>query len=130
MWDSPETADVEAEAVSGNEDGVSIASEELTDGMDISDEPEQDAAETPAAENPEVTPDAEPSEAPAENPDAEPTEAPAEDPDVVEEPAEDIESPDEVPAADEMVRQAWSRFWETIRIFVSAHLSRQRFWQL
>lgn len=85
MWDSPETADVEAEAVSGNEDGVSIASEELTDGMDISDEPEQDAAETPAAENP----------------DAEPTEAPAEDPDVVEEPAEDIASPEEVPAADE-----------------------------
>lgn len=73
MWDSPETADVEAEAVSGNEDEVSIASEELTDGMDISDEPEQDAAETPAAENP----------------------------DVVEEPAEDIASPDEVPAADE-----------------------------
>lgn len=69
--------------------------------MDISDEPEQDAAETPAAENPEVTPDAEPSEAPAENPDAEPTEAPAEDPDVVEEPAEDIASPEEVPAADE-----------------------------
>ena len=101
MWDSPETADVEAEAVSGNEDGVSIASEELTDGMDISDEPEQDAAETPAAENPEVTPDAEPSEAPAENPDAEPTEAPAENPDVVEEPAEDIASPEEVPAADE-----------------------------
>lgn len=101
MWDSPETADVEAEAVSGNEDEVSIASEELTDGMDISDEPEQDAAETPAAENPEVTPDAEPSEVPAENPDAEPTEAPAEDPDVVEEPAEDIESPDEVTAADE-----------------------------
>lgn len=101
MWDSPETADVEAEAVSGNEDGVSIASEELTDGMDISDEPEQDAAETPAAENPEVTPEAEPSEAPAENPDAEPTEAPTEDPDVVEEPAEDIASPDEVPAADE-----------------------------
>lgn len=101
MWDSPETADVKAEAVSGNEDGVSIASEELTDGMDISDEPEQDAAETPAAENPEVTPDAEPSEAPAENPDAEPTEAPAENPDVVEEPAEDIESPEDVPAADE-----------------------------
>lgn len=101
MWDSPETADVEAEAVSGNEDEVSIASEELTDGMDISDEPEQDAAETPAAENPEVTPEAEPSEAPAENPDAEPTEAPAEDPDVVEEPAEDIASPEEVPAADE-----------------------------
>ena len=101
MWDSPETADVEAEAVSGNEDGVSIASEELTDGMDISDEPEQDAAETPAAENPEVTPEAEPSEEPAENPDAEPTEAPAENPDVVEEPAEDIASPDEVPAADE-----------------------------
>lgn len=101
MWDSPETADVEAEAVSGNEDEASIASEELTDGMDISDEPEQDAAETPAAENPEVTPDAEPSEAPAENPDAEPTEAPAENPDVVEEPAEDIESPEEVPAADE-----------------------------
>ena len=109
MWDSPETADVEAEAVSGNEDEVPIASEELTDGMDISDEPEQDAAETPAAENPEVTPEVEPSEepavepteAPAENPDAEPTEAPAEDPDVVEEPAEDIESPDEVPAADE-----------------------------
>lgn len=101
MWDSPETADVEAETVSGNEDGVSIASEELTDGMDISDEPEQDAAETPAAENPEVTPDAEPSEAPAENPDAEPTEAPAEDPDVVEEPAEDIASPEDVPAADE-----------------------------
>lgn len=101
MWDSPETADVEAEAVSGNEDGVSIASEELTDGMDISDEPEQDAAETPAAENPEVTPDAEPSEAPAENPDAEPTEAPAENPDVVEEPAEDIESPEDVPATDE-----------------------------
>ena len=109
MWDSPETADVEAEAVSGNGDEVSIASEELTDGMDISDEPEQDAAETPAAENPEVTPEVEPSEepavepteAPAENPDAEPTEAPAEDPDVVEEPAEDIESPDEVPAADE-----------------------------
>lgn len=85
MWDSPETADVEAEAVSGNEDEVPIASEELTDGMDISDEPEQDAAETPAAENP----------------DAEPTEAPAEDPDVVEEPAEDIESPEDVPAADE-----------------------------
>lgn len=85
MWDSPETADVEAEAVSGNEDEVSIASEELTDGMDISDEPEQDAAETPAAENP----------------DAEPTEAPAEDPDVVEEPAEDIASPEDVPAADE-----------------------------
>lgn len=101
MWDSPETADVEAEAVSGNEDEVSIASEELTDGMDISDEPEQDAAETPAAENPEVTPDAEPSEDPAENPDAEPTEAPAEDPDVVEEPAEDIASPEDVPAADE-----------------------------
>ena len=101
MWDSPETADVEAEAVSGNGDEVSIASEELTDGMDISDEPEQDAAETPAAENPEVTPVAEPSEAPAENPDAEPTEAPAEDPDVVEEPAEDIASPDDVPAADE-----------------------------
>lgn len=101
MWDSPETADVEAEAVSGNGDEVSIASEELTDGMDISDEPEQDAAETPAAENPEVTPDAEPSEAPAENPDAEPTEAPAENPDVVEEPAEDIESPDEVTATDE-----------------------------
>lgn len=101
MWDSPETADVEAEAVSGNEDEVPIASEELTDGMDISDEPEQDAAETPAAENPEVTPDAEPSEAPAENPDAEPTEAPAEDPDVVEEPAEDIASPEDVPAADE-----------------------------
>lgn len=101
MWDSPETADVEAEAVSGNEDEVSIASEELTDGVDISDEPEQDAAETPAAENPEVTPEAEPSEAPAENPDAEPTEAPAEDPDVVEEPAEDIASPEEVPAADE-----------------------------
>lgn len=97
MWDSPETADVEAEAVSGNEDEVSIASEELTDGMDISDEPEQDAAETPAAENPEVTPDAEPSE----EPDVEPTEAPAENPDVVDEPAEDIESPDEVPAADE-----------------------------
>ena len=89
MWDSPETADVEAEAVSGNGDEVSIASEELTDGMDISDEPEQDAAETPAAENPEVTPEAEPSEAPAENPD------------VVEEPAEDIASPDDVPAADE-----------------------------
>ena len=85
MWDSPETADAEAEAVSGNEDEASIASEELTDGMDISDEPEQDAAETPAAENP----------------DAEPTEAPAEDPDVVEEPAEDIASPEEVPAADE-----------------------------
>lgn len=101
MWDSPETADVEAEAVSGNEDEVPIASEELTDGMDISDEPEQDAAETPAAENPEVTPDAEPSEDPAENPDAEPTEAPAEDPDVVEEPAEDIASPEDVPAADE-----------------------------
>lgn len=101
MWDSPETADVEAEAVSSNEDEVSIASEELTDGVDISDEPEQDAAETPAAENPEVTPEAEPSEAPAENPDAEPTEAPAEDPDVVEEPAEDIASPEEVPAADE-----------------------------
>lgn len=101
MWDSPETADVEAEAVSGNEDEVSIASEELTDGMDISDEPEQDAAETPAAENPEVTPDAEPSEAPAENPDAEPTEAPAENPDVVEEPAEDIAGPEDVPAADE-----------------------------
>lgn len=101
MWDSPETADVEAEAVSGNEDEASIASEELTDGMDISDEPEQDAAETPAAENPEVTPEAEPSEEPAENPDAEPTEAPAEDPDVVEEPAEDIASPEEVPAADE-----------------------------
>lgn len=101
MWDSPETADVEAEAVSGNEDEVSIASEELTDGMDISDEPEQDAAETPAAENPEVTPEAEPSEAPAENPDAEPTEASAEDPDVVEEPAEDIASPEDVPAADE-----------------------------
>lgn len=91
MWDSPETADVEAEAVSGNEDEVSIASEELTDGVDISDEPEQDAAETPAAENPEVTPEAEPSEAPAENPDAEPTEAPA----------EDIASPEDVPAADE-----------------------------
>ena len=109
MWDSPETADVEAEAVSGNGDEVSIASEELTDGMDISDEPEQDAAETPAAENPEVTPEAEPSEepavepteAPTENPDAEPTEAPAEDPDVVEEPAEDIASPEEVSAADE-----------------------------
>lgn len=101
MWDSPETADVEAEAVSGNEDEVPIASEELTDGVDISDEPEQDAAETPAAENPEVTPEAEPSEEPAENPDVEPTEAPAEDPDVVEEPAEDIASPDEVPAADE-----------------------------
>ena len=101
MWDSPETADVEAEAVSGNEDEVPIASEELTDGMDISDEPEQDAAETPATENPEVTPNAEPSEAPAENPDAEPTEAPAEDPDVVEEPAEDIASPEDVPAADE-----------------------------
>ena len=101
MWDSPETADGEAEAVSGNEDEVPIASEELTDGMDISDEPEQDAAETPAAENPEVTPEAEPSEAPAENPDAEPTEAPAEDPDVVEEPAEDIASPEDVPAADE-----------------------------
>ena len=101
MWDSPETADVEAEAVSGNEDGVSIASEELTDGMDISDEPEQDAAETPAAENPEVTPEDEPSEEPAENPDAEPTEAPAENPDVVEEPAEDIASPEDVPAADE-----------------------------
>lgn len=101
MWDSPETADVEAEAVSGNGDEVSIASEELTDGMDISDEPEQDADETPAAENPEVTPEAEPSEAPAENPDAEPTEAPAEDPDVVEEPAEDIASPEDVPAADE-----------------------------
>lgn len=101
MWDSPETADVEAEAVSGNEDEVPIASEELTDGVDISDEPEQDAAETPAAENPEVTPEAEPSEAPAENPDAEPTEAPTEDPDVVEEPAEDIASPEEVPAADE-----------------------------
>lgn len=105
MWDSPETADVEAEAVSGNEDEVPIASEELTDGMDISDEPEQDAAETPAAENPEVTPEAEPSEepaeAPTENPDAEPTEAPAENPDVVEEPAEDIASPEEVPAADE-----------------------------
>lgn len=101
MWDSPETADVEAEAVSGNEDEVPIASEELTDGVDISDEPEQDAAETPAAENPEVTPDAEPSEAPAENPDAEPTEAPAEDPDVVEEPTEDIESPEDAPAADE-----------------------------
>lgn len=101
MWDSPETADVEAEAVSGNGDEMSIASEELTDGMDISDEPEQDAAETPAAENPEVTPEAEPSEEPAENPDAEPTEAPAEDPDVVEEPAEDIANPDEVPAADE-----------------------------
>lgn len=101
MWDSPETADVEAEAVSGNEDEVPIASEELTDGIDISDESEQDAAETPAAENPEVTPEAEPSEAPAENPDAEPTEAPAEDPDVVEEPAEDIASPEEVPAADE-----------------------------
>ena len=101
MWDSPETADVKAEAVSGNEDEVPIASEELTDGMDISDEPEQDAAETPAAENPEVTPEAEPSEEPAENPDAEPTEAPAENPDVVEEPAEDIASPDEVPAADE-----------------------------
>ena len=86
MWDSPETADVEAEAVSGNGDEVSIASEELTDGMDISDEPEQDAAETPAAENPEVTPDAEPSEAPAESPDAEPTEAPAED---IESPAAD-----------------------------------------
>ena len=101
MWDSPETADVEAEAVSGNGDEMSIASEELTDGMDISDEPEQDAAETPAAENPEVTPEAEPSEAPAENPDAEPTEAPAENPDVVEEPAEDIASPEDVPAADE-----------------------------
>ena len=109
MWDSPETADVEAEAVSGNEDEVPIASEELTDGVDISDEPEQDAAETPAAENPEVTPGeepseepaAEPTEAPAENPDAEPTEAPAEDPDVVEEPAEDIASPEDVPAADE-----------------------------
>lgn len=101
MWDSPETADVEAEAVSGNEDEVPIASEELTDGVDISDEPEQDAAETPAAENPEVTPEAEPSEAPAENPDAEPTEAPTENPDVVEEPAEDIESPEDVPAADE-----------------------------
>ena len=59
------------------------------------------AATDKAAENPEVTPEAEPSEAPAENPDAEPTEAPAEDPDVVEEPAEDIASPDDVPAADE-----------------------------
>lgn len=112
MWDSPETADVEAEAVSGNEDEVSIASEELTDGVDISDEPEQDAAETPAAENPEVTPEAEPSEAPAENPDAEPTEAPAEDPDVVEEPAEDIASPEDVPAADEngetsLIKVSW-----------------------
>ena len=99
MWDSPETADVEAEAVSGNEDEVPIASEELTDGMDISDEPEQDAAETPAAENPEVTPEAEPSEEPA----VEPTEAPAENPDAepTEAPAEDIESPEDVPAADE-----------------------------
>ena len=106
MWDSPETADVEAEAVSGNGDEVSIASEELTDGMDISDEPEQDAAETPAAENPEVTPEAEPSEAPAENPDAEPTEAPAEDPDVVEEPAEDIASRMMFRQQMRMVRQA------------------------
>ena len=60
-----------------------------------------DSPETPAAENPEVTPEAEPSEEPAENPDAEPTEAPAENPDVVEEPAEDIASPEDVPAADE-----------------------------
>lgn len=107
MWDSPETAEVNEEAVaedtedvSDNADKVSIASEEFSDASDISDEPEQDAAETPAAEEPEVTPDAEPAEEPAveptETPDAEPTEAPAE-----EEPAEDIESPDEVPAADE-----------------------------
>ena len=42
-----------------------------------------------------------------ENPDAEPTKAPAENPDVVEEPAEDIESPDEVTAKQmRMVRQA------------------------
>ena len=52
-----------------------------------------DSPETPAAENPEVTPEAEPSEEPAE--------APTENPDVVEEPAEDIASPEEVPAADE-----------------------------
>lgn len=107
MWDSPETAEVNEEAVaedtedvSDNADKVSIASEEFSDASDISDEPEQDAAETPAAEEPEVTPDAEPTEEPAveptETPDAEPTEAPAE-----EEPAEDIESPDEFPAADE-----------------------------
>lgn len=107
MWDSPETAEVNEEAVaedtedvSDNADEVSIASEEFSDASDISDEPEQDAAETPAAEEPEVTPDAEPTEEPTveptETPDAEPTEAPAE-----EEPAEDIESPDEVPAADE-----------------------------
>ncbi len=107
MWDSPETAEVNEEAVAedtedvyDNADKVSIASEEFSDASDISDEPEQDAAETPAAEEPEVTPDAEPAEEPAveptETPDVEPTEAPAE-----EEPAEDIESPDEVPAADE-----------------------------
>lgn len=107
MWDSPETAEVNEEAVtedtedvSDNADEVSIASEEFSDASDISDEPEQDAVETPAAEEPEVTPDVEPTEEPAveptETPDAEPTEAPAE-----EEPAEDIESPDEVPAADE-----------------------------
>ncbi len=107
MWDSPETAEVNEEAVtedtedvSDNADEVSIASAEFSDASDISDEPEQDAAETPAAEEPEVTPDAEPTEEPAveptETPDAEHTEAPAE-----EEPAEDIESPDEVPAADE-----------------------------
>lgn len=63
-------------------------------------------AETPAAENPEVTPEAEPSEAPAENPDAEPTEAPAEDPDVVEEPAEDIASRRMFRQQMRMVRQA------------------------
>lgn len=71
----------------------------FTDG-EITSEPAAEES-TPAAENPEVTPEAEPSEAPAENPDAEPTEAPAENPDVVEEPAEDIASPDDVPAADE-----------------------------
>ena len=93
MWDSPETADVEAGAVSGNEDEVPIASEELTDGMDISDEPEQDAAETPAAENPEVTetPAAEPevTETPVEEPEV--TEIPAEEPEITETPAMMIE---------------------------------------
>ena len=74
----------------------------------------QDAAETPAAENP----------------DAEPTEAPAEDPDVVEEPAEDIASPEEVPAADENGETSLIEvLGDDTNLRVSPSIE-QRFWQL
>lgn len=97
--DQEETEQAQQSTLTYENDSVKVTAEALEDGA----LPQNTALKADSVnENSSVSYDTVSQKlSAAENPDAEPTEAPAEDPDVVEEPAEDIASPEEVPAADE-----------------------------